>query len=158
MKFLLAAFACACVMASPAKAQGLVPDSFEGSDWWLVEPGGSDGFTFISNGPPDRSASKASLWLIGLFPTPRSDGTTGVAFSVIIDCDTRGGSKMEPFLLEANGDLKRHETIADTLNPLPATSPIYRFACTQDREGMRHFTNRSRSAVIAEILAKKPGQ
>ena len=158
MKFPLAAAAAfACIMALPAKAQGLVPASFEGNDWWLVAPGGDKSAAVLSNGAPRQSGGKAVLWLIGLFPGPGSDGATGIALSVIIDCDTRGGEKMEPFTLDANGEFKRHETIVDHIDPLPVTSPFYRFACTGDRTGMRHFPNRSRREVIAEIRARTPG-
>ncbi|NIJ65418.1 hypothetical protein FHR20_002380 [Sphingomonas leidyi] len=155
MKFLIAALM-TCAFASPALAQALTADRFEGNDWWLVQPGGADSWNVISNGQPRRSGDSAVLWLVALFSKPQANGATGVALSLIVRCTTRTTSRMEPFTLDANGDLKHNSTIASMSGPMSITSPLYRFACTDDRTLFTHFEQRDRRAVIAELLARNP--
>ncbi len=155
MKSLVAAVL-VCAFASPALGQPITADQFEGNDWWLVQPGGSDSWTVLSSGLPTRSGDNAVLRLVALFAKPRDNGMTGVAMSVIVKCTTRTTSQLEPFILDARGDLKHNTSVVKPSGPIPADSWLFRFACTDERATFRRFQQRDRRSVTAEVLARDP--
>jgi len=146
---LLPALAAALLLAAPATAQSVDPT--DDGDWWLVAQ--SADIVILANGTGRRSGSRVELDLFVMRRKPHGD-MIGTRHRAPIDCAAKTADMWTLAVLYAGRAPLALERQGSGMNPVKEPSLAYEFACTEKRAGMRHFANRSRNAVMAEILGE----
>lgn len=147
--------AAALLIAAPAAAQTMAADAYDDGDWWLIKPPSSE-LIILANGAGKRNGDVVELELFAVFRSPRTDKVTGLRVHSPIDCAAKTGDMWTLTTFFADRAPVDAEEEGIGMKPFVGPSAAYDFACTADRTGMRHFTNRSRKAVIEEILRDSP--
>ena len=147
--------AAAMLLAVPAAAQTGPVDAYDDGDWWLIKPPSGD-LIILSNVHGKRTGDVVELELFGFFRTQRKDNVIALRARSPVDCAAMTGDMWVVTTFYSDRAPVEAEGERAGMQPFVGAAPTYDFACTDDRTGMRHFTSRSRKAVIEQILRELP--
>lgn len=157
MKLLLSAAALTCALALPAFAQTGAEDD---GDWTQITTNDGSPNLILIDGPAKRNGDVAELAVTFIYPEPGKNNLIGGTLKSVITCSTRSDDASVLAVIYANREpVVLPKPLGGPAHPLPADSPLLSYACGgTDRTGIRHFTQRSRRAVVIAILGHYPGE
>lgn len=149
--------AAALLLAAPAAAQTGPADAYDDGDWWMIAPPGEG--VSLMNGTGKRTGDVVELDAFMFYREPKGDeNIIGMRFRVPVDCVAKTGDVVTTMLFFSDKPPQDYPGTGAGMQAFVRPSPAYQLACTQDRTGFRHFSNRSRRAVIAQVFAELPAR
>lgn len=147
-------FAAALLLAAPAAAQSAA-DNYDDGDWYLIQPP-SDNLVILSNGKGKRHGDVVELDIFAYFRKPQRRDVVTLRLVSPVDCKAKTGDMWTVTTFYSDRAPTQENGTGIGMKAFVGPAPSYAFACTTDHSKVRHFTNRSRKAVLEEILGDKP--
>lgn len=145
--------AAAMLFATSATAQ-TAPDRFDDGDWWQLTAVGDGPGVILANGPAKRTGDTVELSLMMTYDQPKDGRIVAAHLKTIVDCTAKTSDATVYTIIYVDTGATDISPVNQGPQQMNAESSLYRYACTTNRDRIRHFPSRSRRAVTREIFGR----
>lgn len=143
--------AAAMLFATSAAAQ-TAPDRFDDGDWWQLTAVGDGPGVIMANGPARRAGDNVELSLMMIYDQPKDGRITAAHLKTIVNCTASTSDATVYTIVYIDTGATDIPPVNQGAVKMNAQSSLYRYACTSNRDRIRHFSSRSRRVVTKEIF------